>query len=174
MTISTQTRSGGAAPARTLVISRSLTALLLFVAPVHPIQAQRDGLRHGGVVVALVTTLPDANDGDVGVIRRGPASPDTILLRMSGADGEALAAAVFKLLAARQLMGDLAPTPMAVRVASSAVPAAWRRSEVGRAAKIVRQLQASPPRVLPGLGIAYVATIQIANRRVLSSARRRP
>ena len=174
MTISFQTRSGGALSARALLIPRSLTALLLLVATVQPIYAQRDGLRHGAVVVALVTTLPDANDGDVGVIRRGPAAPDTILLRMSGVDGEALAAAVFKLLATRQLMGDLAPATMAVRVASSAVPAAWRRSEVGRAAKIVRQLQASPPRVLPGLGIAYVTTIQIANRRVLSSARRRP
>lgn len=174
MTISAQTRSLGAASARALMISRSLTSLLLLVATVQPIHAQRDGLRHGRVVVALVTTLPDANDGDVGVIRRGPAAPDTIFLRMSGADGEALAAAVFKLLAARQLMGDLASTPMSVRVASSAVPAAWRRSEVGRAAKVVRQLQASPPRVLPGLGIAYVTTIQIANRRVLSNARRRP
>lgn len=174
MTNSAQTRSRGAASARALTFSRSLTALLLLVATVQPIHAQRDGLRHGGVVVALVSTLPDAKDGDVGMIRRGPAAPDTILLRMSGADGEGLAAAVFKLLAARQLMGDLAVTPLAVRVASSAVPAAWREGEVGRAAKVVRQLQASTPRVLPGLGIAYVTTIQIANRRVLSNTRRRP
>lgn len=174
MTNPARTRNGAAAAAGALMISRSLSALLLLVATVQPIHAQRDGLHHGNVVVALVTTLPDAMDGDVGVIRRGPAAADTILLRTRGADGEALAAAVFKLLAARQLMGDLASMPMAVRVASSAVPAAWRRSEVARAAKVIRQLHASSPRVLPGLGIAYVTTIQVANRRVLSNARRRP
>jgi hypothetical protein len=131
--------------------------------------AQRVVPRHSRVVLAVVSKLPEMSGEDIALVRRTPAAPDTVLLRSTAADPEGLTAAVFKLLATRQLMGSIVERAVSIRVPSRAVPAAWTRGEVpAAAAAAVRRVRATAPQVLPGLGLAYVTTIALTNRPVLS------
>lgn len=134
--------------------------------------AQAVGPSHTRVVLAMVTGLPETSGDDIALVRRAPGAPDTVLLRSNAADSSALTAAVFKLLATRQLMGSIVARPVSVRVPWRAVPTAWATGDVQTAAAAaIRRLRATPPQVLPGLGLAYVTTIAVTNRPILTGVR---
>lgn len=122
-----------------------------------------------GITVALVDKLPDAADlNDIAlIVQREHDRAAVILLPAERATGEALAAAVFKLMLVRQMQPDV-PEGSYIRVPRAIVPERWLPGEVTRASRVIERARSRSVVNLPGLGRGRTYTLYIPRNGVVT------
>ena len=121
--------------------------------PASDARTQREVARRVPVTLVLSDTLPRGTSGAV-ILRRTRVTPrDIILLARETASGDWLSAAVFTLVAARDVGGDTATTDAMIRVLATAGSPAWRTKETPHAARIVSRLRQASARPIDGVGV---------------------
>lgn len=152
--------------AATLVAFSALIGLLALSEPARA-QARSPRLQ---VTVALVDRLPQTVASDPALVVRGQAGREReiILLPAASADAESLASAVFTLLLARQLERDHPRAGGLLRVRSRTFPAAWARSEIPRAARVIERLRGAPLDEFPGIGTARALDLYLPRAHVVA------
>lgn len=104
------------------------------------------------VTIALLGSLPQPASKAV-ILRRKTATPhDIILLDSRVASGRDLSAAIFTLLAARDINGDTTAADMTIRVPDGTGRSYLGKRDLRRSEAAVRKLHASNPTFLAGFG----------------------
>jgi hypothetical protein len=132
--------------------SRAALGTALCVVPVSFASAQQSG--RYPVTVAIVDALPDSKAGAFILRQAGNTPADFILMTRESATARQLSAAVFTLLAVREVDGLIASRNATIRVPNREGPAAWIETEERRAEGVVRRLRNLPEHDVPGLGRA--------------------
>lgn len=134
-------------------------------------EVQAEMARRVPVTIAMVDSLPVENAKAI-ILRRARVTPyDVILIRRGDANGDQLGAAVFTLLATRQVQGDTAKRDAVIKVNMLTPPAQWSRQEGNYPSRIASRLQVADARFIEGIGtvparVIYLRTNAIKKMKV--------
>lgn len=95
------------------------------------------------------------------ILRRAAVEPHDVIVLPVESDSVRLAAAMFALLVAREVAGDVPTADAILRVGRTAIPTAWRGRELTRAARFLEGLRTASRDVIPGVGRARAAQLAL-------------
>ena len=104
------------------------------------------------VTIAFSDVLPSGTSG-AAILRRTQLEPHDVILLRRDASPDLLSAAVFTLLATREVEGDTARADATVRVGATHGPKAWESRMLPKMANTLRLLQRATPRSIAGVGV---------------------
>jgi hypothetical protein len=125
------------------------------------------------VTVLLVDRLDDPFALATIIRRSDPVPQDLVFLRSDRASGDVLASAIFTLLVARSVGGDVPSAPMTTRVTRIITPSAWQHTELPRATRALDQLRTASERDISGFGRLRALDLYLPPNALKTAAGRR-